>query len=134
MSLYKEIEHIVDYCSSIRKLKTYLSFDMIFPATWNVLKSQVDETKTVFNKSDDKGKNISFVSEINEEAISETISNIETVINYNKEKEEKERLFKEKVNELKNLFEKGGLEDLKNLKFDVDDIPKLESEQESISW
>ena len=133
MSLYKEIEHIVDYCSSIRKLKTYLSFDMIIPATWNVLKSQVDETKTVFNKSDDKGKNISFVSEINEEAISETISNIETVINYNKEKEEKERLFKEKVNELKNLFEKGGLEDLKNLKFDVDDIPKLESEQESIS-
>jgi len=133
MSLYKEIEHIVDYCSSIRKLKTYLSFDMIFPATWNVLKSQVDETKTVFNKSDDKGKNISFVSEINEEAISETISNIETVINNNKEKEEKERLFKEKVNELKNLFEKGGLEDLKNLKFDVDDIPKLESEQESIS-
>jgi hypothetical protein len=133
MSLYKEIEHIVDYCSSIRKLKTYLSFDMIFPSTWNVLKSQVDETKTVFNKSDDKGKNISFVSEINEEAISDTISKIETVIKYNKEKEEKERLFKEKVNELKNLFEKGGLEDLKNLKFDVDEIPKLESEQESIS-
>ena len=133
MSLYKEIEHIVDYCSSIRKLKTYLSFDMVFPATWAVLKSQVDETKTVFNKSDDKGKNISFVSEIDEQSISETISNIETVINYNKEKEEKERLFKEKVNELKNLFEKGGLEDLKNLKFDVDDIPKLESEQESIS-
>jgi hypothetical protein len=133
MSLYKEIENIVDYCSSIRKLKNYLSFDMVFPATWAVLKSQVDETKTVFNKSDDKGKNISFVSEINEEAISETISKIETVINYNKEKEEKERLFKEKVNELKNLFEKGGLEDLKNLKFDVDDIPKLESEQESIS-
>jgi hypothetical protein len=133
MSLYKEIENIVDYCSSIRKLKTYLSFDMIFPGTWTVLKSQVDETKTVFNKSDEKGKNISFVSEINEDAISETISKIETVINYNKEKEEKERLFKEKVNELKNLFEKGGLEDLKNLKFDVDDIPKLESEQESIS-
>ena len=133
MSLYKDIENIVDYCSSIRKLKTYLSFDMVFPATWAVLKSQVDETKTVFNKSDDKGKNISFVSEINEQSISETISNIETVINYNKEKEEKERLFKEKVNELKNLFEKGGLEDLKNLKFDVDDIPKLESEQESIS-
>jgi hypothetical protein len=133
MSLYKEIEKIVDYCSSIRKLKTYLSFDMVFPTTWTVLKSQVDETKTVFNKSDDKGKNISFVSEINEQSISETISNIETVINYNKEKEEKERLFKEKVNELKNLFEKGGLEDLKNLKFDVDDIPKLESEQESIS-
>ena len=94
MSLYKEIENIVDYCSSIRKLKTYLSFDMVFPATWAVLKSQVDETKTVFNKSDDKGKNISFVSEINEQSISETISNIETVINYNKEKEEKERLFK----------------------------------------
>jgi len=133
MSLYREIEKIVEYNVSIRKLKNYLSFDMIFPASWTVLKSQVDETKTVFNKSDDKGKNISFVAEISEESISQTITNIETVINYNKEKEEKERLFKEKVNELKSLFEKGGLEDLKNLKFDVDDIPKLESEQESIS-
>ena len=133
MSLFKEIENIVDYCSSIRKLKTYLSFDMIFPSNWTVLKSQIDETKTVFNKTNDNSKHISFVSEINEESIAETISNIEKVISYNKEKEEKERLFKEKVNELKNIFEKGGLEDLKNLKFDVDDIPKLESEQKSLS-
>jgi hypothetical protein len=133
MSLFKEIENIVDYCSSIRKLRTYLSFDMIFPSNWTVLKSQIDETKTVFNKTNDNSKHISFVSEINEESIAETISNIEKVISYNKEKEEKERLFKEKVNELKNIFEKGGLEDLKNLKFDVDDIPKLESEQKSLS-
>jgi len=133
MSLFKEIENIVDYCSSIRKLKTYLSFDMIFPSNWTVLKSQIDETKTVFNKTNDDSKHISFVSEINEESMAETIYSIEKVISYNKEKEEKERLFKEKVNELKNIFEKGGLEDLKNLKFDVDDIPKLESEQESIS-
>jgi hypothetical protein len=133
MSLFKEIENIVDYCSSIRKLKTYLSFDMIFPSNWTVLKSQIDETKTVFNKTNDDSKHISFVSEINEESMAETIYSIEKVISYNKEKEEKERLFKEKVNELKNIFEKGGLEDLKNLKFDVDDIPKLESEQKSLS-
>jgi len=133
MSLFKEIENIVDYCSSIRKLKTYLSFDMIFPSNWTVLKSQIDETKTVFNKTNDDSKHISFVSEINEESMAETISSIEKVISYNKEKVEKERLFKEKVNELKNIFEKGGLEDLKNLKFDVDDIPKLESEQKSLS-
>ena len=133
MSLYKEIEHIVDYCSSIRKLKTYLSFDMTFPPTWNVLKSQVDETKTVFNKSDDKGKNISFVSEINEESISETISRIESVINFNKEKEEKQRLFNEKVSELKNLFEKEGLDGLKSLKFDIDETPRLEGTEESVS-
>ena len=64
MSLFKEIENIVDYCSSIRKLKTYLSFDMIFPSNWTVLKSQIDETKTVFNKTNDNSKHISFVSEI----------------------------------------------------------------------
>ena len=133
MSLYKEIENIVDYCASIRKLKTYLSFDMVFPASWAVLKSQVDETKTVFNKSDDKSKNISFVSEINEESISETISRIESVINFNKEKEEKQRLFNEKVSELKNLFEKEGLDGLKSLKFDIDETPRLEGTEESIS-
>ena len=101
MTLFEEFFILYPYLTSVRTLKTYLSFDMIFPSNWTVLKSQVDETKTVFNKSDEKGKNISFVSEINEESISETISNIETVINYNKEKEEKERLFKENVNELK---------------------------------
>lgn len=132
MSLFKEIEKISEYTVSIRKLEKYFSFDMSFPGTWSILKSHVDETKTVFTKSDDKIKTVSFVSEMNEESMDETISKIETIINYNKEREEKQRLFQQKVSELKNLFEKESLDELKNLKFDKDEIPRLEAE-DSIS-
>jgi hypothetical protein len=133
MSLYNEIEKIIEYTNSIRKLEKYLSFDLVFPNTWSILKSQIDETKTVFYKNDEKGKSVSFLSEINEESISETIVRIEKVIGYNKEKEEKQRLFNEKVSELKNLFEKEGLDGLKSLKFDIDETPRLEGTEESVS-
>ena len=73
MSFYKEVEKIIEYTNSIRKLENYLSFDLLFPASWSILKSQVDETKTVFHKTDDKGKTVSFLSEINETSITETV-------------------------------------------------------------
>jgi hypothetical protein len=133
MSLFKEVEKIIEYTNSIRKLEKYLSFDLVFPSTWSILKSQVDESKTVFHKNDEKGKTVSFLSEINEESISDTISRIENIISFNKEKEEKQRLFNEKVSELKNLFEKEGLDELKSLKFDIDETPRLEGTEESIS-
>jgi hypothetical protein len=132
MSFYREIENIVEYLISIRKLEKYFSFDVIFPGSWSILKSQIDETKTVFTKNEEKGKQISFVSDLTEESITETIERIETIVKYNKEKEEKQRLFQEKVNELKNIFEKESLNDLKNLKFDKDETPKFDGE-ESIS-
>ena len=133
MSLFKEVENIIVYTNSIRKLEKYLSFDCVFPTTWSILKNQVDETKTVFHKNNENGKTVSFLSEISDESIGETVKIIETVITYNKEKEEKQRLFNEKVNELKNLFEKEGLDELKSLKFDIDETPRLEGTEESIS-
>jgi len=132
MSLFKEIEKISEYTISIRKLEKYFSFDMSFPGSWSILKSHVDETKTVFTKNDEKTKTVSFVSEMNDHSMNETITTIENIINYNIEREEKQRLFQQKVGELKNLFEKESLDELKNLKFDKDEIPKLEGE-ESIS-
>jgi hypothetical protein len=44
------------------------------------------------------------------------------------EREEKERLFQSKVDELKNVFEKQSLNNLKNLKFDIKSIQNLELE------
>jgi hypothetical protein len=44
------------------------------------------------------------------------------------EREEKERLFQSKVDELKNVFEKQSLNNLKNLKFDIKSTQTLELE------
>ncbi len=132
MSFYKEIEDLVDYVYSVRKLKTYFSFDIEFPPSWTILKTHIDESKTVVNKNDKESKSFSFVSEITDDDISETILRIKKIVEYNKEREEKLKLFNEKVNELKGLFEKQDLKELKHLKIDIEDVPTLEGE-ESIS-
>jgi hypothetical protein len=41
------------------------------------------------------------------------------IIKFNLEREEKNKLFESKINELKSMFEKQSLEELKNLKFEV---------------
>ena len=75
--------------------------------------------------SDSESKIISFVSEVVEDKIN-IIENITTeIIKYNIEIEEKEKLFRYKVQELKEIFSKQKLDNLKNLKFDVDEISSL---------
>jgi hypothetical protein len=50
---------------------------------------------------------------------------LDQIVKTNIEREEKERLFKTKVNELKNIFEKEKLDSLKSLKFDIEDFTKF---------
>lgn len=117
--MYKEIEPFMDYIHSIRKLETYLSFDMLFPSKWSLPKTLVDETQVVgFEAKDSNFKGISFVSLIDEKEVTITLVKIARVIKLNKEKEMKERLFKETIEKLKLTFEKTDLEKLKNLYFD----------------
>jgi hypothetical protein len=54
------------------------------------------------------------------------------VIAYNKEREEKDRLFQNKVNELKVIFEKQNLHNLQALKFEItEDKIELEDDEET---
>lgn len=132
MSFYKELSPFVEYIHSIRKLKNYLSFDMVFPTKWSIPKSLVDEGQIVgFEAENQNFKGISFVSPIDDSEVSKTILKISKVIKLNKEKELKERLFKETVERLKSTFEKTDLDKLQNLYFDFDDgddIPGLDVE------
>jgi hypothetical protein len=64
--------------------------------------------------------------------VDETIFNIKNIIAYNKEREEKERLFQNKVNELKVIFEKQNLNSLQALKFEITDNKiKLDDDEET---
>jgi len=58
------------------------------------------------------------------------LNNLKNIIKYNKEREEKERLFEEKVKELKSFFDKSNLTDLKSLEFQVNNVLNLELEEE----
>jgi hypothetical protein len=122
MSFYKEIAPFVEYVHSIRKLKNYLSFDMTFPTKWSLPKSIIDEGQMVgFESENQNMKGVSFVSQIDEKQISATMTKIAKIIKLNKERELKERLFKQTVEQLKQTFEKTDLDKLQNLYFDFDE-------------
>jgi hypothetical protein len=135
MSLFKEFSVLFPYLQSVRKLKNYFSFDVSFPNSWKLPKKYVDEKKVMEQDSNTPNHRFfSFVSEILEEDIERTSQNIQNIIKYNLEREEKEKLFEEKVNELKIIFEKQTLKSLKNLKFEIK-LNKIELEdgEESIT-
>jgi hypothetical protein len=105
---------------------------MVFPTKWSLPKSIVDEGQIVgFEAENQNMKGISFVSPIDDSEVSKTMTKISKVIKLNKEKELKERLFKETVERLKSTFEKTDLDKLQNLYFDFDngdDTPELDVE------
>ena len=120
MSLYKEFSTLFPYLQSVRKIQEYLSFDVSFPNTWKLPKKFVDETKVMEQESKVPNQRMfSFVSEIDEPSVGKTSENIQNIIKYNLEREEKEKLFESKVTELKNIFEKQKLNDLQGLKFEI---------------
>lgn len=136
MSLYKEFSSLLPYLQSVRKLETYLSFDVSFPKNWKLLKRFVDEEKVMEQPSKiDNERMFSFVTEITEESVGLITQNIKGIINYNLELEEKERLFQNKVEELKTIFEKSNLNNLKGLSFEIKPETKkitLEDGEESV--
>lgn len=120
MSLYKEFSTLLPYIQSVRKIKTFLSFDISFPKTWKLPKKYVSEDKVIEQTSTVPDERLfSFVCEITEESVGEIYNNLQNIIKYNIEREEKEKLFESKVEELKTIFEKQNLKNLKSLKFDM---------------
>jgi len=118
--MYKELKDVFHYLVSVRKLQNYITIDIEFPIHWKIPKKYVQEDKIVENqKMNDDKRFFSFVSEFNEAVLNTTVTNIKNIISYNKEIEMKESLLKQKIDELKKIFEKENLENLQGLKFDM---------------
>jgi hypothetical protein len=121
MNLYQQLSNFYPYLTSIRRLKNYLTFDITFPKSWQLPKKFIDEKSVMENESEDANTRfLSFVGEFNEDTIENLTKSIKSIIKYNLEREEKQKLFQEKVTELKSLFDGQNLEDLKNLVFDLE--------------
>ena len=132
MSFYKEIAPFVEYIHSIRKLESYLSFDMKFHTKWSIPKSIVDEGQVVgFEVEDPNMKGVTFICPIGEKEVSSIVVKIGKIIKLNKERELKERLFKQTVEQLKQTFEKTDLDKLQNLYFDFEVGDELDTDLET---
>jgi hypothetical protein len=97
---------------------------MKFPSTWMSLKKSPEGIE-VLQTETDNGIVTSFVCENNKTLIDILEQTMDSFIKTNIEREEKERLFKSKVQELKSIFESEKLENLKSLKFDIEELTKI---------
>lgn len=120
MSLYNDFISLSPHLLSIRKVQDYLVFDFEIPSDWKIPKKFVQEDKFFEQESQNEGERLfSFVSENNEDSTNLIIKNLQGIIKYNVELQEKENLLQSKINELQTIFEKNSLKTLKTLKFDV---------------
>lgn len=132
MNFYKELESFQDYLHSIRKLKNFLSFDLQFPTKWSMPKSLAEEGQILpFETEDTNYKGISFVCELKEVEVNKVLGKISKIIKLNKEREIKEKLFKETIEQLKQTFEKTDLDKLKTLYFDFDNDINLDVDEQN---
>ena len=58
MSIYKELNPLINYIDSIRRLENYIVFDIKFPLGWKVLKKYIVEDKFVNNGTNSKIENV----------------------------------------------------------------------------
>ena len=120
MNLYKELINIFPYLVSIRKLESYVSIDIEFPKSWKYPKKYVDEKTIIEQKSQkDDFRFFSFATAFDETSLNVLFTNINGIVKYNKEREEKEFLLEEKMKQLRSFFEQNKLDDLKSLEFNI---------------
>ena len=103
---------------------------MIFPQTWMLLKKSPENIEILQNTDKDGSLITSFVCVNNSSLIDVIESTIQKIVKTNIEREEKEKLFKNKVQELKQIFEKENLENLKALKFDLEELTSLMTQED----
>jgi ATP-dependent Lon protease len=120
MNLYKELINIFPYLVSIRKLENYVSIDIEFPKTWKYPKKYVDEKTIIEQKAQKEDvRFFSFATAFDETSLNVLFTNINGIVKYNKEREEKEFLLDEKMKQLRSFFEQNKLDDLKSLEFNI---------------
>ena len=119
------------YLKSVRVLKNYVSFDMVFPSSWVMFKKYPEGVEVLQNLNQEDKMITSFVCENKKNLIDVLEDTMENIIKTNIEREEKDRLFKSKVMELKSIFENQDLENLKSLKFDIEELTKFIEDEKS---
>lgn len=120
--MYKNIEPLRPYFFSLREIKENVSLDLRLPTSWKY-QNIVQVYKTLDVKVQDKNdKNIlvSFISVATEDGYDTAFQCANEVVQKNLEDEKKRELFDRKVREMRELFEKKGLNELELLKFESD--------------
>ena len=115
--MFETIEQLQPYFNSLRQVKLDVSLDIRFPATWKY--EHITKLYSTLNcKVQDKNEQFILLSLqfiLTEPCYDSAFKCAIEIINFNKEEEEKQKLFQEKVKELQKLFKNESLEKLKEI-------------------
>jgi hypothetical protein len=120
MIYYNFLKGLQRNLKSIRVIKDYVSFDLNLPTKWMIPKKYEDIKELNIVKTNED--TISFVTKFDEESIEILENSINEIIKFNIEREEKENLFRNKVQELKGIFDKENINELRTLKFEFNEL------------
>lgn len=114
------------YFLSLRDVNEYKIIDVEVPNDWDVGKTvqqliKTTKIQTVLTEKTEKTKMIAIVGHKNHHTFNVLFAQLETIIKANKEREEKNKLFRLSVKKLEQLFLNSELNQLQKLVIDVED-------------
>jgi len=117
--MYESIKLLRPYFHSLREVQNNVSLDIKIPTSWDYEKT-LGIYKLIQSKIQDKNDKyvlLSIVSSATPNGYNIVFQCAYDIIKVNKEEEEKQKLFKEKVSELEKLFNVESLDKLKEIDF-----------------
>ena len=111
------------YFISIKEIEGQAGLYILIPKSWKYDMYQSSNLQVKKQDGNEEHTLISIISKIKvgEETYENMFDVANKIVKYNFEQEEKERLFKEKMDELKEIFMNADLDKLKHIKFTQDE-------------
>jgi len=136
MTMYDIVKSLRPHFFSLREIEDNVSLDIKIPAVWEFegLVEPNEKIPFAIKVQDKKTERslISLISPATPDGYEYVFNYAKAVISVNKEKEEKEKLFKETIDNLKTLFLNTPLDKLKDISFkNGEDTPKLSDSESS---
>lgn len=132
MTLYKHISSFGDNFNSIRMHEDFFVIDLKIPINWEDQKIIASRGGKVQIKSGNKSsthKLVSFFNMFTEDDCNVLVGEIEAVIKWNRDVEEKNHLLELKMIELRKLFSENEVGSLRKLNFDFETKTNLNEEK-----
>ncbi len=115
--MFESIKSIRPHFHSLREIQNNVSLDIKLPLNWN-FENIVKQYKSIQTKVQDKNDKftlLSIVSQATQDGYDVVFACAIEIIKLNYEEEEKQRLFREKVKQLEELFKSESLDNLKEI-------------------
>ena len=115
--MFESIKSIRPHFHSLREIQNNVSLDIKLPLNWQfeTIVKQYKSIQTKIQDKNDKFTLLSIVSQATQDGYDVVFACSSEIIKLNYEEEEKQRLFREKVRQLEELFKSESLDNLKGI-------------------